>query len=144
MSHNEQLCRCLSHIYIACTVLGMLFLFLFFEWAIPLLAIGANSIYISIGIFTDAEVGRFWGACALAWFFLFPIYLLVAYILALKKHYFPIFVAFLLDITVVLFASVHLFASGNLYGFRLLIVDLFVSMLIALLFFRHIRTPKEK
>ena len=144
MRHSNRFCQCMSHVYVICTVLGMLFLFLNFRIAILFLSIGASSIYVSMGIFAAAQVSRFWGIGAFTWSVIFPVFLIFAYIFSRKKKYYPILVAFLLDIAVVLFAAVHLFMTENMYGFGVAIVDLFVSLLIALLFWRNIRIHNEK
>ena len=144
MRDGNRFCQCMSHVYVICTVLGMLFIFLNIRIAILFLSIGASSIYVSMGIFTAAQVSRFWGIGAFAWCVIFPIFLVVAYIFSRKNKYYPILVAYLLDVTVVLFAAVHLFIAENMYGFGVAMVDLIVSVLIALLLFRNIPTHKEK
>ena len=139
MNKKENLCQIFAHGYVGCTILGIALLLPAYDLAMCLLDIGANSIYISVGVFLAANVNRFWGICAFIWSILFPVFLFISYLFALKKNYRMLFLAVALDTFVSFLFVIYTIFEKNWYGVRYAIVDLMVSFIILFYFIRILR-----
>ena len=133
MNQNKQFCRYFSHVYVLCTILGLL--------SFPIqgisrlfLAVGANSIYVALGVALLSPLSAPWSIACLIWSFVFLAALIVTYVMAIKRHYLPLFIVSVLDIVPVMLFGIYTIAEGNVYGFRLAIFDIVVSIVVVSLF----------
>lgn len=143
MNKKEQILRCFTHGYMFCTVVGIVLLFHANEIAICFLAIGANSIYVSFGVFFAANVSKFWGICSFLWMVLFPILFLVSYVYAIYKKHIFLHLAMALDFLVSILFVVYNLTEMNWYGLKFAVIDLIVSFFV-LSFFTRVLCLKEK
>ena len=130
---NRQFCKYAAHIYVFCTVLGLL-LFPIQGVSNFFLAIGANSIYIALGVALLSPLSAPWSIGCLIWSFVFFVVLIVTYALAIKKRYLPLLILSILDIVPVMLFGIYTIAEGNMYGLKLAILDIVVSIIVVSLF----------
>lgn len=138
-----NLSRLFAHGYMICSIVGIALLYFAYDIAMWFLGIGAASTYISIGMFLTANVSRFWIICAFLWSLLFPIYLIVSYIIALKERYQMLVIAVVLDTLVTILFLVHTLLTENWYGLHLAIVDVITNLVVLLLFLRILRKAED-
>lgn len=130
---NRQFCKYAAHIYVLCTVLGLL-LFPVQGVSHFFLAIGANSIYIALGVALLSPLSAPWSIGCLIWSFVFFAALIVTYVMAIKKHYLPLLILSILDLVPVVLFGIYTFTEGNMYGLKLAILDIVVSIIVVSLF----------
>ena len=130
---NRQFCKYAAHVYVLCTVLGLL-LFPVQGVSNFFLAIGANSIYIALGVALLSPLSAPWSIGCLIWSFVFFVALIVTYVMAIKKHYLPLLILSILDIVPVMLFGIYTIADGNMYGLKLAILDIVVSIIVVSLF----------
>ncbi len=130
---NRQFCKYAAHIYVLCTVLGLL-LFPVQGVSNFFLAIGANSIYIALGVALLSPLSAPWSIGCLIWSFVFFAALIVTYVMAIKKHYLPLLILNILDLVPVVLFGIYTFTEGNMYGLKLAILDIVVSIIVVSLF----------
>lgn len=130
---NRQFCKYAAHIYVLCTVLGLL-LFPVQGVSNFFLAIGANSIYIALGVALLSPLSAPWSIGCLIWSFVFFAALIVTYVMAIKKHYLPLLILSILDLVPVVLFGIYTFTEGNMYGLKLAILDIVVSIIVVSLF----------
>ena len=125
--------RILFHVYVVFTLLAILTMFLEQKIAQLLFTIGAGSPDWAFYVFCSATVGFWGGVLSLFWFSLYPVFLLLAYIFALKRqgHFFCIMVV--IDTIAVMIIGVYAITSNNLYGFNQMLPDIVVSIIFTLL-----------
>ena len=130
---KRQFCKYATHIYVLCTVLGLLLFPV--QWVSNFfLAIGANSIYIALGVALLSPLSAPWSIGCLIWSFVFFAALIVTYVMAIKKHYLPLLILSILDLVPVVLFGIYTIAEGNMYGLKLAILDIVVSIIAVSLF----------
>lgn len=139
MHKTNQICQCLSHFFVISTILGFLILPLSTQGAQIFLAIGGNSLYLSLGVFLSAVVDRFWGIATLIWAGLFTFAMVTAYVFSFWKRYWPMFIVLLSDLGAVSLFFLYMVATDNMYGVLFWCFDMIVSILSVVLFARNIR-----
>ena len=115
------------------TVLATVMMFVYPKITDLLYTIGASSGFIGLGVGSAETTPHFLGLAAFIWFVLFPVILIISYILGIKKHYVPFCVVITLDLFAVILWLVYAHATGNLYGFQSFIPDLIVSFVLTAL-----------
>ena len=130
---NRQFCKYAAHIYVLSTVLGLL-LFPVQGVSNFFLAIGANSIYIALGVALLSPLSAPGSIGCLIWSFVFFAALIVTYVMAIKKLYLPLLILSILDLVPVVLFGIYTFAKGNMYGLKLAILDIVVSIIVVSLF----------
>lgn len=133
MNQNKQFCKYAAHIYVLFTLLGLL-LFPIQGVSNFFLAIGANSIYIALGVALLSPLSAPWSIGCLIWSFVFFVTLIVTYVMAIKKHYLPLLIVSILDIVPVILFGIYTIAEENMYGFQLALFDIVVSIIVVSLF----------
>ncbi len=133
MNQNKQYCKYFAHIYVLCTIFGLL-LFPIQEISRLFLAVGANSIYIALGVALLSPLSASWSISALLWSLIFLVALITTYVLVIKKHYLPLLIVSILDIVPVMLFGIYTIAEGNMYGLKLAIFDMVVSIVVVSLF----------
>lgn len=128
MDNLQHKLRLLTHGYVICTLLGFLTIFHARELSMIFFAVGANSVYISLGAFFSPMVGKIGTIFAIVWFLLFPLMLLVSYVCANKKNYTFWKIAITIDIIPVTVWAIFSLASGNTYGFEVAVFDILCSI----------------
>lgn len=136
MNDFKKILNYLMHGYMVCTCFAILLFFVGSDFSMLFYAPGASSGYISMGVLWDDQIGPLVGICAVLWVFLFPIALLVTYILAIKKRYVPFCVFIILDVFAVAAFMVYAKLSDNTYGFQFFLPDLIVSIVYVITFVR--------
>ena len=126
------------------TAVATLMLFFAPKISMPLYTIGASSGYIAFGVVTAETTQYGIGLAAFAWVLLFPIVLLISYVLALKKHYVPFCVVMILDLLIVILWLIYALITDNIYGFKRFIPDFFVSLAFAIFLIRKTILLKRK
>ena len=139
MDNLQHKLRLLTHGYIICTLLGFLTIFHARELSMIFFAVGANSVYISLGAFLSPEVGKIGTILAIGWFILFPLMLLVSYVCAHKKNDTLWKIAITIDVIPVAIWAVFSLASGNTYGFKMAVFDILCSIVYIVVFYHLAR-----
>lgn len=130
---DKQFCKYFMHIYVLCTLLGLLLFPV--QWVSRLLlAIGANSIYIALGVALLSPLPAPWVISSLLWSSILLVALIITYVMAIKKHYLPLFIVSVLDVIPVIIFCFYTFTERNMYGFWFSMFDMVVSIVVVSLF----------
>lgn len=124
---KNRYCDWFSHIYVLCTMLGLLLLFSTPWLSRILLAIGACSLPIALDGFqsTDASLSyTVLSFCAL----------LIAYFFAVKRRYLPLVIVSIVDLVLVIFYCIRAYTQKDMYTFRFAITDLIISLVLVAIF----------
>jgi len=133
MGKNNRFCKYIAHIYVVCTFLGLL-LFPIQGIGTFFLAVGANSIYVALGVALLSPLSGPWAIGSLLCSLIFLVALITAYVMAIKKHYLPLLIVSVLDIVAVMLFCVYTIIEENSYGFQFAISDIIVSIVVVSLF----------
>ncbi len=124
---KNRYCDWFSHIYVLCTMLGLLLLFSPPWLSNILLAIGACSLPIALDGFQSAEASLVYTVLSFC-----PV--LIAYFFAVKRRYLPLVIVSIVDLALVIFYCIHAYAQKDMYAFRFAITDLAVSLVLVSIF----------
>lgn len=130
---KRKQCSFLIHMFTLSTILASVAMFLYGRLASLLFTIGGSSGYIALGVFTAATAPRLIGILCFIWVFLFPILLIVSYILTFRNHYVPFCILTILDFLVVLGFTTYSIVIRNSYAIQTMLPDLIVSCFITIL-----------
>ncbi len=122
----------LIHIYFLCTLLGSFLVYFVLPVAMPLLVVGANSFYVSFGVFLSGDVSQFWRICSLLWLVIFPVALIVSYILFVKKKKYCIIALIGSDVVVSLLYLIYTMRTLNDFAIPFAIADVVISLVVLL------------
>lgn len=126
----------LVHIYMACSIIGILLLFLSVgsEWlptpksGMAFLTIGASSGYIALGTFGAVETSTLWCVMSGIWCALLPAFLIVSYIFAIRNVYIPFTIVAILDALITVAFLLFSWAIQNRYGVESFLPDAIISV----------------
>ena len=121
------------HIYMLFTVMAYVALFTRGTFALSLFALGGSSGFIALGLFSSATPPAFIGILCGIWTVLFPILVIICYILTFKKHYIPFYSILVFDFFCVVVYTAYTILSKNIYATKSILPDLFISFIIVLL-----------
>lgn len=121
----------LSHGYMLFSLLSVIMLFIKPKIAWYLSYVGASSGYITLGLASAETLGSFAGAFCCLYMIIFPISLIVTYILTIRKRYVPFCVTVAIDAIAATIWTIYAVTSGNLYGFQHSVPDAIISDIIA-------------
>ena len=118
------------------TILATVMLIIHPNIAMALFTIGATSGWIAFGFAAAETTPYILGLVAFVWCFAFPILLLITYVLAQKKKYIPFCVIVVCDSLFVMAWSIYSMITGNYYGVQSFILDIVVSLVLAMVLVR--------
>lgn len=95
MQKLEKFRKYFTHAHFICTVLSAPFLFLLQSWELCLMMLipGANSGYYTSIICFNNLPDIPWVSVSFLWYVAYPVFQLIAYLFAVKKHYLPYLIA---------------------------------------------------
>lgn len=141
---RNTLCKNMVNMYFWSTMCGIPFLILSYPIAMALLAFGANSFYIALcysGFEEYMPLVRFCGC----WLIGFPVVLILAYILAIRKRwYIPFLVLVLADTVFVCLASALELSRDNVHGVVMVLMDIIISIVICFVFIAVIHSYRKE
>ena len=139
MNSNKwlQLMKFMIHIHFFCSLLVYVLFSVPSESFLIASTIGASSGLIAFGVATDVSiaVAPFVRAVIMLWAILFPIALLVTYIVFLKNRVKPICILSLVDTTIVVLWVFFAGFIGNKYGQVAFLPDALISIVYTVLMF---------
>lgn len=141
METNNRFCQCFSHCFFISTILGLLILPSSIHGSQIFLALGGNSIYISLGVFLSGQIDNFWCIASLVYSGLFVCCMITAYLFSFRKMYWPMFFVLLFDLCIVSLFFLYMMATDNMYGVVFWCFDMVVNIATVVLFARNI--PKH-
>ena len=145
MRNDTKILKILASIYTISSILGLLILMPCYELSLGLLVIGACSPYLTFSLFCSASIPQPAGLLAFIWFALFPLFLIVAYVLALKKRYICFWIATVLDLVIIALYGIHVARAGNPAGIGIVGADILFSMIFSALFaYIMVESGKQK
>ncbi len=136
MKSNRNLTLFLIHLYFIFTVLAIILFFVSKEGQFICNLLGASSGYVTFGIMiSDLEIAPVIVLLLTVWVFTMPILFTTVYILAIKKHYFPICTFSTVDSLIVVIWVIYAYLSGNSYRGNYFLFDAFISTAFTVLLF---------
>lgn len=131
---TTKVCKNITNIYFWCTILGEISLIVLLPISFPLLAVGANSVYLALGYcgFSDSIIlARF----SLFWLVAFPITFVISFVYTVKKQrYGFFFVVMLADTVFECFSVILELLSKNNYGFERILPGAILSVVLCIVF----------
>ena len=134
MRNDTKILKILVSIYTISSILGLLILMPCYELSLGLFVIGACSPYLTFALFCSESIPQLAGLLAFIWFALFPLFLIAAYVLALKKRYIYFWIATVLDLVIMAFYGIYVVRAGNPAGLEIVGADILFSMIFSALF----------
>jgi len=128
--------KLVAHGIMLCTILATIMLVIHPRIAMTLFTIGATSGWVAFGFATAEATPYILGLVAFVWCFAFPILLLIAYILAIKKKYIPFCMAVTCDSLFVIAWVIYSTITGNFFGVQSFLIDVVVSLMISIILVR--------
>lgn len=134
---KNRYCDWFSHIYVLCTMLGLLLLFSAPWLSRILLAIGACSLPIAFG-FQSTDI-------SLSYTVLSFCALLIAYFFAVKRRYLPLVIVSVVDLVLVIFYCIRAYTQKDMNAFGFAITDLIISLvLVAIFLMQYLKRDTDK
>ena len=124
---KNRYCDWFSHIYVLCTMLGLLLLFSAPWLSRVLLAIGACSLPIALDSFQSMDI-------SLSYTVLSFCALLIAYFFAVKRRYLPLVIVSIVDLVLVVFYCIRAYTQKDMNTFGFAMTDLIVSLALVSIF----------
>lgn len=124
---KNRYCDWFSHIYVLCTMLGLLLLFSTPWLSRILLAIGACSLPIALDGFQSTDI-------SLSYTVLSFCALLIAYFFAVKRRYLPLVIVSIVDLLLVIFYCICAYTQKDMNTFGFAITDLIISLVLVAIF----------
>ena len=120
---------CIVNLYFIFTILSGICIFTFNRGLLFFCnLIGASSGYVALGIMqSEQQITPVIAYLLLFWLLVLPVFLLVAYILALTKRYLPLCVFSTVDVAIVIAWVLYAYISGNSYGGNSFLLDAVIS-----------------
>lgn len=123
--------RLFMHSYMLCSLIGSILMLFDSGMAMCFYSVGASSPYIAFGVFAAAAAPLAIGIISLFWFCLFPVALIISYILAIKNRSAPFSIMVILDACVVVTWMIYSVFSANQYGVNFFAGDAVISAIMA-------------
>lgn len=133
MNRKKRIELFFSHIYIFSTALATVCAFLFSSAGMFFFnLIGASSGHVVWGMLLSERQLPVLGVwIILSWAFVMPIYLIISYILAIKKHIIPLCIFLVIDSVIVVSYVIYSFIIENTYGGYYFLLDAILSVIFA-------------
>ena len=123
----EKIISVLIRIYMYTTIINILLMFQSIDD--PVLKLGASSCLLALFLSSSGSVSSFIGVLLWLWSILFPILLLVFYIMAQKRIFIPFTVISTADTVVLLVWGMYCWLMGDTHFTEIWLVDTVVSIL---------------
>ena len=134
----------LIHLYVISTLVGYLLLFPHQEIAMFCLAFGASSGYITFGISYELTVKSVIGLLACIWWMLFPIALVVVYIVAVGRTKKAFCTVVVMDLGIVFAWCLYALITKDYYSLKIFLPDLIVSFVYTLVLIGSVRRGEDR
>lgn len=124
---KSRYCDWFSHIYVFCTMLGLLLLFSAPGLSNILLLIGACSVPVVLDGFQSVGPSLLYTVLSFC-------VILIAYFFAVKRRYLPLIVVSIADLFFIVFYCIRAYTQKDMNTFRFAVTDLTVSLVLVLIF----------
>ncbi len=124
---KNRYCDWFSHIYVFCTMLGLLLLFSAPGLSNILLLIGACSVPVVLDGFQSVGPSLLYTVLSFC-------VILIAYFFAVKRRYLPLIVVSIADLFLIVFYCIRAYTQKDMNTFRFAVTDLTVSLVLVSVF----------